>query len=156
MPSLESMEQRLNDFINRDVPGLPIPATDDNIELAKVFALRKWRERTQQQNTLYSALSDLPDKPLPEDLTDACKFCSMFALKVFGGTMQGNYDHQWSVTEQDEVIDLTDSGQHPDHFYYYCHDDDFWLNEDHVDALESCIDRVNDWFASFVEELPRT
>ncbi len=150
MPSLEYMEGRVEDFIEREVPGLPIPPTPANIAKAQAFALRKWRERRSQQNKLYKQR-----KKLPTDLTDACKFCSMFAVKVFGGEMQGNNDHQWVIHDdaEDGIIDLTDYGNHPEDWYYYEHDDSFWMNPDHVDALESCIDRVNNWLTGFVEEL---
>jgi hypothetical protein len=37
----------------------------------------------------------------------ACKFASLFAVGVFGGKMQGNFHHQWAVTPDHGVVDLT-------------------------------------------------
>lgn len=129
----------LDRFLALKTEGLPIPATEENIKTAAAFALDKWRERRREYNKLFRE-----KKPLPTDLSGACKFCSMFAVKLFGGELQGNEDHQW-VELDEEIIDLTDNVDDGE----YDHDDSFWLNEDHVDALVSNISRVNQWVDEF-------
>ena len=62
-----------------------IPATDENIELAKEFVWEKWKERSREMG-----------HPEPEDLSSACKFASRVAEMVFGGRMRGNWQHQFA------------------------------------------------------------
>ena len=114
--------------------------TKKNIAAAKNFVFLKWKERAQEL--------DLKE---PVDLTNACKFASLFVQQVFGGRLRGNWHHQW-VEIGDRVIDLT--GSHPTVpcGWPYEHDEEFWLNEEHKDSLASCIPRVNAWVQEFLKE----
>ncbi len=126
-------EDRLNAFLEEYIPGLPIPHSKAAEKVTQSFLLARWQERAKECGG-----------PQPTSLSGACKFTSLFTIKVFGGEMRGNYDHQW-VELHGEVIDPTnnvDGGAIE-------HDDDFWLNEEHLDALVSCLPRVRNWLKQF-------
>ncbi len=113
-----------------------------NVTLATNFIFLKWCERATDRG-----LSE------PVDLSNACKFASIFANVVFGGELNGNWEHQY-VVNNTEIIDLTNNfnGNRVDASVYK-HDEQFWGNDEHVASLVSCIPRVNDWINEFVEEL---
>ena len=77
--------------------GQPLPATPENIAAAKSFVFGKWRERAKELG-----------RDDPVDLSDACKFTSLFAATVFGGTMRGNFFHQWVALPDGRTLDLND------------------------------------------------
>jgi hypothetical protein len=139
MASQNDNLRRLSDFLHREVSGLPIKATTENQRRASRFLLRKWQERRLESSRAFQKTTTSPT-----DLSGACKFCSLFAVKLFGGELQGNEAHQW-VEFGGEVIDLTDNVDGGE----YLHDDEFWLNEDHLDALASCLDRVSRWLQEY-------
>ena len=74
-----------------------LPATPENIAAAKRFVFDKWRERAKELG-----------RADPIDLSDACKFTSLFAATVFGGTMHGNFFHQWVELPDGRTLDLND------------------------------------------------
>ena len=74
-----------------------LAATPENIAAAKSFVFGKWRERAKELGR---------DDPL--DLSDACKFTSLFAALVFGGTLHGNFFHQWIALPDGRTLDLND------------------------------------------------
>ena len=114
-----------------------LPATPENISDAKSFVFEKWKERAKERG-----------REEPSDLTDACKFASMFARQIFGGKLQGNHDHQY-VVKDGQRIDLTDAaGITSDP---YKHDKKFWGNREHKESLESNMPRVNKWIQEFTE-----
>ena len=137
-----------------------LPATPENVAKAKAFVLRKWQERTKEWNSetrrLFRSMPSNKDKPfpyglfhpVPKDLTDACKFCSMFAQRVFGGKIEGNHDHQYVRLPDGQVLDLTDAiGL--DKSAAYRHDRAFWNNPEHRDSMASCEPRVERWVKEF-------
>lgn len=158
---VEKFMDWLNTVQSRDAPGLSekqvvirkpaamnesveeyLPATPKNIEKAKAFVLAKWKERAEERGHAE-----------PEDLSSSCKFSSLFAHRIFGGKLQGNYDHQYVVVDGEivdlnvdakDVRDLMDDGIDP-----HEHDSDFWGNEDHLESLASCDARVYKWVQEF-------
>ena len=113
--------------------------TETNISRAKAFVLAKWKERAAEL-----------ERPEPKDLTDACKFASMFAQQIFGGRLRGNHDHQWLEIDGN-IVDLTDAAgveRWPEDIHE--HDDDFWGNEEHQENMATCIPRVNRWVQEFL------
>lgn len=108
-----------------------IKPTSDNLRLAKEFLWQKWQERANELS-LNS----------PADLSNACKFASLFAQRLFGGELRGNYDHQY-VVRNGEIIDLTDGTK-------LHHDKHFWGNTEHQDSLASCVPRVEKWIQEFL------
>jgi len=117
------------------MPKLAI--TKRNFDAARDFLYRKWVERAAEE----------VGRPVPRDLTGACKFASLFAQALFGGKLRGNEDHQWVETKEG-VIDLTGCAGVKRCVYW--HDDEWWMNEDHKDSLESCKPRVARWVKEFL------
>lgn len=135
-------------LLRRSLPGRLAP-TPENLAAASVFLLEKWRERARERG--WSE---------PDDLTNACKFASVFAQDVFGGRLRGNWHHQWVDHPEVGRIDLTRGAGVEDHSercaFGGCslgpidqHDRHFWGNADHVDSLESVLPRVGKWVAEF-------
>jgi hypothetical protein len=117
---------------------LPIPATQDNIVKAKTFVLKKWQERAAERGKTV------------DDLSNACKFSSMFAQRIFGGTIQGNYDHQYLVLS-DRVIDLNDDAMDVQKMSNpYRHDKSFFGKKDYKASMKSCEPRVEKWVEEFI------
>jgi hypothetical protein len=127
--------------------SLPLPASPEVLLWARDFALQKWRERASERQL-----------PPPADLSGGCKFVSLFANRLFGGELRGNWDHQYVVLSNGQQIDLTKpsenlaliikGGKDP-----YRHDSLFWGNADHLESLESCGHRVDAWVKEFLETL---
>jgi hypothetical protein len=122
---------------------LPLPATVENVTKAHDFVFEKWKERARENRR---------EEPL--DLSFSCKFSSMFAQRIFGGEIQGNYDHQFLRLDNGEIVDLNkdaadvqaivDDDEDP-----YHHDDDFFGSPDHRDSMDSCQPRVDQWVDEF-------
>lgn len=111
---------------------------EDDLENLKWFALQKWRER---------ALERRLDEP--DDLSSACKFCSLFVKILYGGKIQGNYDHQYNVIDGKRIDLSADSQDVKQMDNPYRHDPLFFANDDHLDSLESCLPRITDWVSSY-------
>lgn len=117
---------------------------DKTIELAETIAMAGWRERAQERGLAS-----------PEDLSGCCKFSSLFVKFLFGGCIEGHYDHQFNVIE-DQEFDLNDSAKdvremsHP-----HWHDDGFIGSHDHVESMKSCLPRVLGWLDSFAAAVPK-
>jgi len=118
------------------------------LDRAKTFLLEGWRERAKEKG-----------KTEPKDLSGACKFASLFALEVFGGELRGNSEHQFVRYNSATILDLTEgssqsaawskAGVDP-----FEHDQDFWLNDEHRDSLESCLPRVEAWLEQWRAQYP--
>lgn len=79
----------------------PLPVTPETIAAAKAFALRKWQERARESGKA----------ELPADLTAACKFTSAFAVRVFGGTVEGHLFHHWVRLPGGDILDLNEDAE---------------------------------------------
>jgi hypothetical protein len=131
-----------------------LPHTAENIAAAKAFVLRKWVERFRERYPYIVA--DDPSR-IPTDLSNACKFTSVFARSIFGGRLRGNWAHQFVEMEDGTIIDLNfdaadvkeiiDDGRDP-----HEHDDLFWGNAEHRDSVRSVVPRVKDWIKEFMKE----
>mgnify|MGYP006352167655 CR=1 FL=1 len=123
-----------------------LPATDKNVAKARAFVWKKWRERADELG-----------RPEPKDLTGACKFASIFARYVFGGTLRGNADHQFLVLADGKIVDLTSGSS--DVFALeepYRHSSMWWGNRDHVYSLEAADPRASVWAAEFLASAKRS
>lgn len=113
--------------------------TPSNIKLAREIAFAGWKGRARERG-----LGE------PEDLSRACKFCSLFARHLFGGEIRGNEEHQFLVLPSGDILDLGEGAQDilaleaP-----YAHDPAFWGCPDHLESLESCLPRVESWVRLF-------
>lgn len=88
---------RYAEIMIESTPPTAFPATPENISAAKGFVLRKWRERAIERG-----------REEPADLSSACKFGSLFAAKLFGGKVRGNFFHQWCELPDGQRIDVSD------------------------------------------------
>lgn len=120
-----------------------LPATPENIARTKRFVMQKWIERAEERGTLAP----------PTDLSNSCKFSSLFAREIFGGRLRGHQAHQF-VELDGRVLDLNtdaldvqqlgaDAHQHDDEY--------FWGNPEHQEALDSCRPRVKAWVEEFLQ-----
>ena len=116
-----------------------LPPTQENIALTHSFLLEKWKQRSAEKG----------HKTPPSDLTDACKFVSRFAQLVFGGEMQGNWHHQFTLLPNQSILDLTDLDCTRYKNLRY-HDTTFWGNRDHRDSMSSIEPRVQSWVPEFI------
>lgn len=131
----------LDDWLSEETEGI-YPLTEKNLALATEVALRCWRERSEERLA-----------PAPADLSHSCKFCSLYAKALFGGLIQGNFDHQYNVIQGKrvdlsgasmDVLAIQSSGADP-----YFHDSDFFGSDDHLESLLSCLPRVERWLRTF-------
>lgn len=156
---------RLEEAVASD--GQPIAATPQNIAAAKTFVLQKWRERAQELGR---------DDPL--DLADACKFTSLFAAKVFGGAVRGNFFHQWVELPDGRTLDLNDEaadvitmlrGEIPDGSKAYAammrktlpqpvhtHDERHMRRRDNRQSMASVRPRVQRWVDEFLRSIHKS
>lgn len=113
-----------------------------NFMAAKSFVFRMWCELALERQI-----------EAPTDLSGACKYGSMFMQRVFGGEIEGHYQHQFNRI-QGRLVDLShdalDVGlmRTP-----YLHEPDFFLIP-HVQSQQlSCLPRVENWSTRFLAEL---
>ena len=108
--------------------------SDELLDDLRSFCLDMWRERALERNL-----------PAPDDLSSSCKFTSLFVRELIGGRIAGNEMHQFVIVE-DEVVDINRlskdvlSLEDPHH-----EDFSFIGNPEHMESLESCAFRVNQW-----------
>lgn len=114
---------------------------DTTWQAAHDFALVKWKERA----------ADLGWKE-PSDLSNGCKFSSLFVQRIFGGFLSGNERHIFNEIEG-KTLDLNANSKdvltmdEP-----YEDDGDSIYHPDYIDSLESCLPRVNDWIKGFLTQ----
>lgn len=123
-------------------------ASPEAIEQAKRFVLAQWQARHLERH------GELGKDSLPTDLSSSCKFSSLFAQAVFGGTLQGNYHHQFVRLPSGQRLDLNEDAQDVQALgeQAHRHDPVWWGNRDHREAMESCLPRVQAWLCKFEEE----
>lgn len=122
-----------------------LPATPENIAKAKAFLLQKWQERATERGRAQ----------IPDDLSDACKFVSLFAQRVFGGKIRGNWHHQYLFLPGNQILDLTEPSRElaqlrANQVDPYQHDRQFFGNRVHRDSMASCEPRVTAWVQEFL------
>ena len=120
-------------------PGV-LEVNAGTIAMAKAFVMEKWIERAIELG-----------RPTPIDLSNSCKFSSMFAQAIFGGRLEGHVDHQFVRLTDGSILDLNEDGAdvramaNP-----HRHDARFWGNPEHAEALISCKPRVARWVEEFL------
>jgi hypothetical protein len=115
-----------------------LPLTEDNLEKVKTFVFQKWKERANDFN-----LSE------PDDLSNSCKYSSLFVRHVFGGQLAGNSFHQF-VVKDGKILDINiDAKDVKSLTNPHYHSEVFWGNHEHQESLDSCKPRVEKWVAEF-------
>jgi hypothetical protein len=120
-----------------------LPATPENIARARDFVLEKWQERGRERGYEVS------------DLTNSCKFSSLFAREIFGGKLRGSQAHQFVELPSGKILDLNIDAKDVRALGDNAHDHDddyFWGNPEHKEAVDSCRPRVAQWVAAFLGE----
>lgn len=116
--------------------------TRENYQKAYEHVLTGWQKRAEERGY-----------EIPASLDNACKFSSLFMKLVFGGRIEGNYDHQFNVIEN-TIVDLTqDSPALKNMENPYEHDELFFGNEEHMESLISCMPRVLEWVRDYEKAL---
>ena len=135
----ELNEQVSRRWLNQSSPG-KIPATDENLQKAKDFILEKWRERAAERGN-----------QMPSDLSYSCKFTTLFVKMVFGGSIKGNFDHQFNFIDG-RIVDLNhDAADVVSLDDPHRHDELFFGNRDHIGSMKSCLPRVEQWVEEFIK-----
>lgn len=113
-------------------------ASPSNLQIIREFCFEKWKDRSEEMN-----------RGIPSDLSSSCKFTSLFVRQVLGGYISGNYDHQFCIIE-DEVVDINSNCDDVKELESpYDEDFEFLGNPDHLESLNSCVPRVNQWIKEF-------
>lgn len=111
----------------------------------RAFLLSKWRERA----------AEIPHRPIPDDLSSACKFVSLFVQALYGGEIRGNRRHQFVVLNGEildpcrgnqDVLKIMSKGLDP-----HEHDPIWFGNPDHQKSMATCNPRVKQWLSDWME-----
>ncbi len=142
------LDEAAKSSFERSIEAGALPATPENIAAAKAFVLKKWQERAIERGG--------PNATLPDDLSSSCKFSSLFARAVFGGKLEGNFDHQFVRAKDGTIIDLNIDAADVKELGDQAHRHDilFWGSRDHRDSVRSCVPRVKEWVAEFLADYP--
>jgi hypothetical protein len=139
----EGWTEMVDPGFEQDIRPARLPATPENIARAKKFVMEKWIERARERY----------EPRVPTDLSNSCKFSSLFAREIFGGRLRGNQAHQFvelaDGTKVDLNIDARDVRELGDHAHHH-EDEVFWGNPEHQQAVDSCRPRVDQWIAEFM------
>jgi hypothetical protein len=114
--------------------------TSIEFDRAKKFIFRKWCERAVERG----------DSP-PMDLSHSCKYGSLFMRLVFGGVIEGNYQHQYNMIDG-QIVDLShDAADVLAMREPYYHEAELFGIDEHLASMESCRTRVEAWVTEFME-----
>ncbi|MDU8352935.1 hypothetical protein RYA05_13820 [Pseudomonas syringae pv. actinidiae] len=89
------------------------------------------------------------DKPF--DLSQGCKFSSLFVQQIFGGKIEGNEFHYFNRI-RGKIHDLNEFAFDVSNLDDpYKHDPREIMQYDYLISLESCLPRVKKWVVEFTE-----
>lgn len=134
---------RLTKLMTEDA-GLLEP-TPENIARARTFALIKWKERAAER---------LDSEP--NDLSRSCKFTSLFAQRLFGGKIHGNWQHQFLKLNDGTIVDLNIDAEDVKRLGDAAHSHDpifFTSNPEHKASMKSVQPRIDTWVREFTSSL---
>ena len=107
---------------------------------AKLFLFEKWCELATTQNLIR-----------PTDLSSSCKYGSLFAQNIFGGSIRGHYEHQYNFIEG-RLVDLShdslDVGRMSNP---YLHEKTYFDIPETRISLARCSPRAAQWACEFME-----
>lgn len=118
-----------------------VELTEERLARLRVAVLDGWRARASELG-----------RPEPADMSGGCLFGSLAVKAVFGGTLAGNYGHQFNLVDGG-VVDLSaDAADVAALDEPHRHDPGQFLdNPTLYEQLESCAPRVRLWVESFLE-----
>jgi hypothetical protein len=120
-------------------PPTLLVLTGYEFDQAKKFVFGKWCERASERGEI-----------APLDLSRSCKYGSLFMYMVFGGEIQGNYQHQYNFIEG-QIIDLShDAADVIAMREPYHHEAELFGIDEHVASMQTCHPRVEGWVADFM------
>lgn len=124
------------------IPPLLLGYSFTHFAHAKEFAFRMWKDFASERNL-----------PSPIDLSGACKFDSLFVQYVFGGEIEGHYEHQYNRIDG-RIVDLShDSADVGRMHQPYLHEPGFFDIPEQQAALASCRPRAQRWMQAFLVEV---
>jgi hypothetical protein len=113
--------------------------SSENFAKAKVFLFGKWCELASARNLIK-----------PTDLSRSCKYGSLFAQRVFGGSIRGHYEHQYNFIDG-RLVDLShdslDVGRMTNP---YLHEILFFAIPEIQARLAKCSPRAEQWANDFL------
>ena len=113
------------------------PLNRYTLQLANEIADELWRERNAER-LLQS-----------EDRSGSCKFASLLARSLFGGTLAGNQNHVF-VKRRGRLLDLNEAQQDVLKLGEKAYVEDKSLSDRaYRDSLGSCLPRVNRWMEEY-------
>ncbi len=129
-----------------------LEADEATTSKAKAFLLEKWQEYALER---WGSSSEKPD-----DLTNACKFCALFAEAVFGAERRANYEHEFNILNGNifdltypniGLLELEEKG-----YPIYSKDRAFFNSRDHRYSIDTCRPRVARWVDEFYSLMPHS
>lgn len=114
--------------------------TAAELVFARGFVFDKWCERALERG-----------EKAPLDLSRACKYSSLFMRTVFGGTITGNYQHQFNIIDGNR-IDINDRAADVlalarPHF----EEPELFDVAEHIASMRACQPRVDVWVAEYMQ-----
>lgn len=88
----------------------------------------------------------------------SCKFAALLCRSVFGGRIDGNYDHVFVRLNSGEILDINSNQSDVKRLgnKAYKNDMEVLRHPDYMDSFASCIPRVNRWVEWFENEASNT
>lgn len=87
----------------------------------------------------------------PIDLSQSCKYGSLFIQQVFGGSIRGHYEHQYNLING-RLIDLShDSLDVGKMNNPYLHEQEYFEIPELHASLTHCLPRAKKWADEFIE-----
>lgn len=109
---------------------------------AKDFAFRMWCELAAERRLAP-----------PDDLSGACKYGSQFVRQLFGGVIEGHFEHQYNRIAG-RLVDLGHDARDVGRMRQpYLHEAEYFEIPEHQARLEACMPRVMRWTEAFMREL---
>ena len=110
--------------------------------LAQAFFLRMWVEWAAERGA-----------PVPADLSGSCKYGSLFICRVFGGAINGHYQHQYNRIEGLRLDMSADAADVAAMHEAYLHEPGYFQIPEVGRMLDRCLPRVDAWVELFLGEV---
>jgi hypothetical protein len=119
----------------------PLMYSEAQFGWAKAFVFRQWCAWAVQR-----------EAPAPLDLSGACKYGSLFMCRVYGGSIQGHYQHQYNHINGQRVDLSYDAADVAGMAQPYLHEPLYFDIPEGQRALAGCLPRVDHWVSLYLAE----